>query len=194
MDVPLRAAQRLAADLHYARGGPNTGTFVHGLVRRDDPLTVRGVAWWIPPTKNAAQTVHADWRRVLMLTRFVVADDAPRNAASFLLGGSIRAIERDGRFVALVTYADTLMGHTGAIYRATNWVYAGLTAAEPVYTDESGRMVARKAGGTTRTNGEMLGLGCSRRVSPGKHKFVRVLVPRRDQTVGTLFAGDGGTL
>lgn len=181
VDVPLRTAQRLVREMHYAIGGPNTGTFVHGLVRRDDPLRVLGVAWWLPPTRVAAESVHEDWRAVLTLTRLVVHPDVPTNGASFLLAGSVRRIERDGRWKALVTYADTRMGHTGAIYRAANWTYVGLTPAEPVYLDASGRMVARKSAGNSRTHAEMLALGCRREVSPGKHKFVKMLRPARSR-------------
>lgn len=179
VDAPLSAAQRMVRDLHYARGGSNTGTFVHALVRADRPLDVRGVSWWLPPTRAAAETVDEDWRRVLALSRLVIEPDVPGNAASFLLGRSVRIIEADGRFRTLVTYADTLMGHTGAIYRAANWDYVGMTSPEPVYLDAGGRMVARKAGPNTRTHDEMLRLGCRRVVSPGKHKFVKRLSARR---------------
>jgi hypothetical protein len=184
VDVPLRTAQRLVREMHYAIGGPNTGTFVHGLVPRADPLTVMGIAWWLPPTRVAAETVHEDWRRVLTLTRLVIHPDVPTNGASFLLAGSVKRIERDGRWTALVTYADTRMGHTGAIYRAANWDYVGLTPPEAVYLDGDGKMVARKAG-VSRTHAEMVALGCHREMSPGKHKFVKTLRARR--TEGALF-------
>ena len=71
----------------------------------------------------------------------------------------------------LVTYADEWRHHTGAIYRADNWIYIGLTKPERAY-QINGRQVARKAGGNTRTHAEMLTLGAEMVGSFSKHKYV----------------------
>lgn len=170
--VTQSTALDLVTRYHYAKGGSNTGTFRHGLFKISDGENPLGVAWWIPPTKSAALSVSDDWRTVLCLTRLVVIPGMPTNSASFLLGASIKAIRRDGRFKTLVTYADEGQGHSGAIYRATNWTYAGVRPGDPVYLTESGRQVARKAGGVTRTNAQMLGLGYTNTGRTRKHKFV----------------------
>lgn len=176
--VPLVTCQRLVAAHHYAGGGPNTATFRHGLLRVDEPLRVWGVAWWIPPTRTAAEASwDGDWRQVLSLSRLVVVPEAPPNAASFLIGRSIALIRRDGRWRCLVTYADEWQGHTGAIYRATNWEYMGLTQAEPTFVDGKGRMVARKAGPNTRTRTEMKRLGYEEVGRFARHKFRRLISP-----------------
>lgn len=158
---------------HYAKGGSNTATFRHGLYHRERGLV--GGAWWIPPTKTCALSVHPEWTRVLTLTRLVVAPEEPTNAASFLLGRSIRLIRQDGRFSALVTYSDERMGHLGQIYRATNWEYQGARSGDPVYLDTNGRQIARKAGGRTRTNQQMLDLGYLNTGRSRKHKFTMIL-------------------
>lgn len=174
MDVPLAACQELVRTDHYAQGGSNTGTYCHGLLRVGDP-NVYGIAWWLPPTKSAGLATYPDPHSVLSLSRLVVLPDVPKNGASFLLGRSERFIRRDGRWRCLVTYADEWQGHTGAIYRATNWEYLGLTKPEAVWVDANGRMVARKAGPVTRTKAEMEALGyrCLGRFA--KHKFRKVL-------------------
>ena len=169
--VPLREVQELVRQFHYARGGSNTATFRHGLIHRETG-DLLGAAWWIPPTKAAAQSVDPEWQRVINLTRLVVSPDAPTNAASFLLGKSMQAIKKDGRYRTLLTYADEGQGHSGAIYRATNWEYLGIRPGDPVYLDPTGRQVARKAGGKTRTNAEMLELGYVNTGRTRKHKFV----------------------
>lgn len=170
--VPLSEARALVEAYHYAKGGANTATFRHGLFRKgqDEPL---GVAWWIPPTRTCAESVDREnWKGVLSLTRLVIVPGMPTNSASFLLGKSIRIIGKDPRWTALVTYADEGQGHTGAIYRATNWQYAGARLGDPVYLDEDGRQVSRKAGPKTRTNAEMLALGYKNTGRTVKHKFV----------------------
>jgi hypothetical protein len=72
-----------------------------------------------------------------------------------------------------LTYADDWRGHTGAIYRADNWIYCGKTKPERTYLI-NGRMTARKAGGTTRTHAEMLALGAELAGSFSKHKFKKI--------------------
>lgn len=172
--VDLKVARELVSKHHYAGGGSNTRVFTHGLFRvgSDEPL---GVAWWIPPTKAAALSVNIEWRGVLSLTRLVIVPGMPTNAASYLLGQSMKLIRKDPRWFSLVTYADEGEGHTGAIYRATNWEYVGIRPGDPVYKSAEGRHVARKAGGKTRTNAEMLELGYLNTGRTRKHKFVKHL-------------------
>jgi len=160
---------------HYAKGAPNTSTYRHGLYRNDSPPLVGdllGVVLWIPPTRSAAEHVAGDdWQGVLACSRLCVAPEVPTNGASFLLGRSMRAIDR-GRWPVLVTYADTAQGHTGAIYKATNWRCDGETAAGDLWVDAQGRQTSRKHGGRTYTAAEMEAQGYSRLPSLPKVRFV----------------------
>ena len=143
-------------------------------------MVVRGVAWWLPPTRVAAESVHEEWQRVIALTRLVVDPRVPRNGASFLMAASIRKLRSEGRWRALVTYADESQGHTGAIYRATGWDYVGRTGPYPRWISEDGKQVAPKAT-TNRTKAEMEALGHRKIGSFHKHKFVIILPERRTQ-------------
>lgn len=175
--VDQDVAYRLVETEHYSKGASNTATYLHGLYPADWHWYSQcvGVAWWIPPTRSAAEAWAGEaWQGVLALSRLAIEPDVPRNACSYLLSKSARLIDRQ-RWHTLVTYADSWRGHTGAIYRACGWEYAGETAPEAVYT-LNGRMLARKAGGTTRTHRQMLSLGC---VFEGRHAKSRfVLRPR----------------
>lgn len=159
-DVPLAVVQDCIAKWHYTKGGANTATFRHGLFHRLGGECL-GVAWWIPPTKHAAIANFPEglWTRVLSLSRLAVHPELPTNAASFLIGASIRMIRKEGRWDCLLTYADEWQGHEGTIYKATNWEYRGRTSPEAQWVDEAGRAVARKAGPKTRTKAEMEALG-----------------------------------
>lgn len=174
--VDLAQARDLVERLHYSAGGANTATFRHGLFRREEwPLVVMGAAWWIPPTRTAAEaSTDGDWRRVLALSRFVLDPDVPGNGASYLLSRSVRLIKQSGNWDVLVTYADEWQGHLGTMYRAAGWDYVGLTKPERVYTIR-GRMIARKAGPNTRTHDEMLSLGAVCEGSFRRRKFRKVL-------------------
>lgn len=170
----LAVAQDLITRLHYSQGGSNTGTYIHGLFERAHPARPRGVAWWIPPTKTAALATYPDdWEGVLNLTRLAIDEEVPKNAATFLLARSMKLIDRL-RWPCLVTYADEWQGHTGTIYRASNWSYVGKTNPEATFVKD-GRMIARKAGPKTRTRDEMEAMGAEMIGRFAKHKFVHIL-------------------
>lgn len=171
--VCIGVARRIVEAHHYAGGAANTATYLHGLFRSGDIFDEQcvGVAWWIPPTRSAAEATYpARWQGVLSLSRLVIVPGTPGNACTFLLAGSRRLIDRE-RWPCLVTYADEWRGHTGAIYRADNWRYCGPTKPERTY-QINGRLVARKAGARTRTHAEMLALGAVCVGSFTRHKFV----------------------
>lgn len=173
--VAIDIARRLVETNHYARGASNTAVYLHGLfpVGSFWDAECVGVAWWIPPTRGAAEATYpARWQGVLSLSRLVIVPDVPKNACSFLLARSVRAID-PATWPCLVTYADEWRGHSGSIYRAAGWQYVGKTGAEATYTVR-GTMKARKAGGKTRTHDEMLALGAQFHGRHAKHKFVLI--------------------
>ncbi|MBZ9706092.1 hypothetical protein LB543_05080 [Mesorhizobium sp. ESP7-2] len=177
--VDIATARALVEAHHYAAGASNTATYLHGLFNAADPACCLGVAWWIPPTKSAAKASFLfDWTKVLALSRLVIAPDVPKNAATFLLARSRKLID-PLRWPCLVTYADQWRGHTGAIYKADNWQYVGLTQPERTYIVK-GRMTSRKTASKTRTHAEMLALGAEMIGSFRKHKFIRVAGPTKN--------------
>jgi len=171
--VPLLKCQEMVKEYHYAKGGSNTATYRHGLFKNGSGDCM-GIAWWIPPTKSAANATYPlNWRGVLALSRMVINPSVPKNACTFLLAKSMKLIDR-GKWPCLVTYADEWQGHTGTIYKACNWVYFGMTKPEAVYVKD-GRMIARKAGPKTRTKAEMLAMGANLKGKFSKHKYVDIV-------------------
>lgn len=61
--------------------------------------------------------------RLYELTRLVV-QTKEKNAASFLIGRSLKMLEQP---CAVVSYADSAWNHCGIVYQATNWLYTGAT-------------------------------------------------------------------
>lgn len=170
-DASLSEGQQLVVKYHYAKGGSNTAVYMHGLYQQVTN-ELCGVAWWLPPTRVACESVNKEhWKQVLGLTRLVVLPYVPANACSFLIAGSIKLIRQDKRFRSLVTYADESQGHSGAIYKATNWEYVGRTGPYPRWLDNQGRQVAAKST-VNRTKAQMEGLGLIKQGSFYKHKYV----------------------
>lgn len=60
------------------------------------------------------------------LTRLVIQTKR-KNAASFLIGNSLKMLKRKPS--AVISYADSSMGHCGYVYQATNWIYTGAVKA-----------------------------------------------------------------
>jgi len=171
-----RAARELLAAEHYTGGGVNTAVLLMGLVRKSDDSLV-GVAQFLPTTPPAARYVakrcaRVEPREVLALSRLAVASSEPQNAASLLIGASLRELKRDARWGAVVSYADEGEGHTGAIYRASNWIACGTGAAHERWEDPAtGKRVARKAT-RDRTVAEMEAAGYRRAGRSRKHRFI----------------------
>lgn len=75
-----------------------------------------GVAIWTSPVARLLNQVT--W---LELRRMAIADDAPKNTATRMLGWMVRDIRnRFPMIERLVSYQDTAV-HTGTIYRAAGW-------------------------------------------------------------------------
>lgn len=88
------------------------------------------ISYGIPNAKNinglyTAQT-QAGW---LELTRFALSPICPKNSESRVISVTNKMLKKEyHELVGIITYADTAYGHTGIIYRASNYQYLGLTA------------------------------------------------------------------
>lgn len=115
---------------HYLKKRPGVvtlcmGVFIDGWARGV-------VVFSMPPSETMVRYGGVTWE----LARLFLDDELPRNAETFVIGASIRYIQRSIPSVAfLVSYADPSHGHTGAIYRASNWISDGRT--------DEGRKTAR---------------------------------------------------
>lgn len=163
--VSHRDAIAFITEEHYALGAPNTAVVRTALYPMVNDR-IRGIALWLPPTRNAALSVNqVNPGGVLALSRLCVASDVPANGASFLLGRSMRTIDRE-RWPILLTYADTAYGHTGAIYLATNWTRLGEVPGADAWALPTGERRGRKRGDRNLTAAEMR--EARRAIRPGR--------------------------
>lgn len=61
-------------------------------------------------------------KQVIELRRLACVDDTPKNAESFFIGKALRMLRSDWRGSVVVSYSDKEYGHTGTIYRASNFL------------------------------------------------------------------------
>jgi hypothetical protein len=113
-------ADLFVSQKHYSRR-PSIFWAGYGLVVADH---IAGVVVYGQPSPPVQKHAFKDRDfRLYELSRLVVQTTLD-NAASFLVGQSLRMLERP---CAVVSYADTEWGHAGIVYQATNWLYTGAT-------------------------------------------------------------------
>jgi len=70
---------------------------------------------------------HKNSGRVYELNRLWMSDVCPRNSESRFIAWSLRQLKRVAPPIILVSYADTAQSHQGIVYKATGWLYTGLS-------------------------------------------------------------------
>lgn len=119
--------------------------------------------------------------RLYELTRLVVQTKT-RNAASFLIGNSLRMLASQP--CAVVSYADSEMGHAGIVYQATNWIYTGATIShDKAYIVDGKRlhpMTLRDMGITNPTAWAKVN-GIEMVAPMPKHRYFKLVGNRRER-------------
>lgn len=119
VDVSKDICDQFVTKKHYSR---RASIFWKGFALVEGGM-IQGVCVFGQPSPPIQR--HAfDGRdfRLYELARLVVQTKT-KNAASFLVGGSLKQLTP--RPCAVVSYADMEQGHCGIVYQATNWIYTG---------------------------------------------------------------------
>ena len=85
----------------------------------------------------------------------------------------MRSVDRE-TWPVLLTYADTAHGHSGAIYRATNWIELGAVKAGDCWIGPDGEQRGRKRGGRTLLAADMVAMGFRKVPAAPKIKFIHL--------------------
>jgi hypothetical protein len=86
-------------------------------------------------------------QNVYELTRLWVDDSVPKNGESWLIGQTLKQLDRE----IVVSFADSSADHVGYVYQATNFIYTGLSAKfkDPKVRGMEGQHHASYANGLT---------------------------------------------
>ncbi len=130
--VSYKQAMDIVVEKHYLhRKAPCSLAF--GLFHKSDPLTCLGVVVYGTPASSALRKGLcgvAEVMNVYELTRLWVDDSVPKNGESFLIGNTLRLLDKE----IVVSFADRAANHVGVVYQATNWFYTGLSAKRTDWT------------------------------------------------------------
>ena len=79
------------------------------------------------PTAGQAYCPEAP-DKVLELRRLACIDDTPKNAESFFVSKTLKWLKKNTDYRVVISYADPEHGHTGVIYKASNFKLVGRTS------------------------------------------------------------------
>lgn len=123
--ISYQEAMDIVTERHYLhRKCPVSHAF--GLVRKSDSEIVGVVTYGVSPSSTLLKGIcgEDEAKNVYELNRLWVDDTVPKNGESFLVGSTLKKLDRE----IIVSFADTSQGHLGIIYQASNFIYTGLSA------------------------------------------------------------------
>lgn len=74
------------------------------------------------PSVDKSICGEQEMHNVYELNRLYVDDGFPKNLESYLVGNTLKLLDRE----IIISYSDTGYNHIGVIYQATNFIYTGL--------------------------------------------------------------------
>jgi hypothetical protein len=122
--IDYRTAMDIVIKEHYLhRTAPCSKAF--GLFNKDGEI--KGViVYGISCSSTLLRGICGEEEKsnVYELTRLWIADDVPKNGESFLIGNTIKLLDKE----IIVSFSEIDRGHVGTVYQATNFMYCGLSA------------------------------------------------------------------
>lgn len=169
--ISYKIAMDIVVSNHYLhRKAPCS--FAFGMFEKQTNNIVGVVVYGTPSSAPLRRGVCGDdeAKNVIELTRLWIQDGTPKNSESFLIGNTIKLIDKE----IIVSYAEIQQGHTGTVYQATNWIYTGLSAKRTNYTIKGVNLhcqtIADKY--TSRELREKFGDNFSLQDRPRKHRYI----------------------
>jgi hypothetical protein len=181
---------RYALGVYYAESNPDSffdvGERLIGVIVYAHPVSNKAIDSICGPN-----TLGLD--EVLELIRLHI-DDLPncKNIESFVIGQSFEWLrQNDSRVKVLISYADPEVGHTGRIYRATNWLYqgCGISKLMPDYSiklTENGEWIHSRSVGSRFGNknvkslAKRIGHTFWRKEETAKHRYIYFLTDKKE--------------
>lgn len=144
-EINFTTAESVVIRCHYAhRHAPYTHAY--GLFSKELKRLVGVVIYGSPASHSLCESLCGFDERynIYELTRLYVDDGLPRNLESYLVGNTIKMLDKE----IIVSYSDTEYNHVGIIYQATNFYYTGITksnSADFEGIDELGNRLHNKS-------------------------------------------------
>jgi hypothetical protein len=122
--ITYKMAMEIVIANHYLhRKAPCSVAF--GLFDRSTHLCFGVVTYGVSASSTLLKGICGveQAQNVYELTRLWVDDSVPKNGESFLIGNTIKQLDKE----IIVSYADSSQDHLGIVYQATNFIYTGMS-------------------------------------------------------------------
>ena len=121
--IDKQTAKAVVEAMHYRK---TLGVFWEAFGLYDGARLI-GVVCYGQPSAPIQKHAFIDRNfRLYELTRLVI-DGGNKNCASMLISDSLKMLAEQPS--AVISYADSALGHVGIVYQASNWLYTGATVS-----------------------------------------------------------------
>lgn len=180
--LPADRAKNYIRAYHYAKGSHGGPSPCYGLFEKQKLIGVIMFAVSCSEAVRASVFGPGSESEVTELHRLHILDVTPKNAESWFIGQALRRLQADRPQVrAVLSFADPTAGHTGVIYRATNFLYCGRTRARWFYLDQAGRLRHPRQNGVNVSREEATRRGWQPVRREGKYRYVQLVGDRRQR-------------
>ena len=124
-EIDFKTAMDVLIKNHYLhRQAPYSHAY--GLFEKETDKLVGVVNYGVPASTTLLRGICGEEEKsnIYELNRLWIDDSVPKNGESFLVGNTLKLLDKE----IIVSFVDTSQGHTGYVYQATNFLYTGLSA------------------------------------------------------------------
>ena len=142
---PLDDLKSLFAKYHYLANIGRVGSARFGAVL--NKTLIAGAVFSSPTRQESLKKQGVQSGGMLELSRFCIAPQyQKKNFATWFLSRAVNLVWKQYPKVSrLLTFADTTYGHTGTIYRASNWILDGIVKPDYWYIGSTGEWYHKKS-------------------------------------------------
>ena len=160
-EIPRKSVVKFIEKHHYSHNVNGVQSLYHyGLFTEGNfgiPKMIGAMMYAYPSMPaTAAKYNPINPEKCLELRRLVCIDDTPKNTESYFIGQTFKLLKRDTDMEVIVSFADQPHGHTGVIYKATNFDYLGETAKGRILMVDGKEMHSRSLNQLDRPYGREL--------------------------------------
>lgn len=122
----IQLIKKFVENKHYSRSADVAAMYSFAMV--SERVGIVAAAIFSKPAMNSIFKLYGGTEdEILELRRLVGVDDTPKNTESYFIGKCLKWLIKNTDKKTIVSYADPSFGHGGGIYKATNFIYDGVS-------------------------------------------------------------------
>ena len=161
---------------HYSHGCSNSPSPCYALY--DNGTMIGCLMFATPCSENVRASLFGEKHKdnVIELHRLHILDVTPKNTESWFISRCLKMLlQYNPKIWGVISFSDTTEGHTGTIYKATNFIRCGTTGGAIFYIDENGRLHHPRQNGLNITQEEAIKRGWKPVKREFKNRYIKIL-------------------